>query len=70
MQHLSVTETRATISSVLIVDDHPLYSDALASALELVFEDCTISKAQTLAQAMTFLEESHFWGFDGANDWL
>lgn len=57
MQNLSVTETRAIISSVLIVDDHPLYSDALASALELVFADCTISKAQTLAQAMTFLED-------------
>lgn len=56
MQHLSVPESRGSVSSVLIVDDHPLYSDALASALELVFVDCIIKKAQNLAQAMAFLE--------------
>lgn len=57
MQHIPVTETREPISSVLIVDDHPLYSDALASALELVFSECTIRKAQNLAEAMALLED-------------
>lgn len=56
MRHLSVEETRGSISSVLIVDDHPLYSDALASALELMFTDCSIGKAQTLAEAMALLD--------------
>ncbi len=57
MQHISETETRGPISSVLIVDDHPLYSDALAAALKLVFAECTIKKAQNLAQAMALLED-------------
>ncbi len=57
MQQLLETETRGSISTVLIVDDHPLYSDALASALELVFKYCIIKKAQTLAQATTLLDD-------------
>ena len=57
MQHMSATENRGSISSVLIVDDHPLYSDALESALELVFANCTIRKAQNLVQAMALLED-------------
>ena len=60
MQHFEVTLPRGRISSVLIVDDHPLYSDALASALEGVFADCRVEKAGSLARALTVLER----GFD------
>lgn len=34
--------------SVLVIDDHPLYSDALASSLRHVFQDCHIETATTL----------------------
>ncbi|MCR8548404.1 response regulator transcription factor [Salipiger sp. P9] len=44
------------IRSVVIVDDHPLYSDALAAALQLVFPDCRMEKAQTLGAALTLLD--------------
>ncbi len=43
-------------ASVLIVDDHPLYSDALAAALDLAFPDCRIEKAHTLSNAIARLE--------------
>ncbi|MEO0386920.1 MAG: response regulator transcription factor [Pseudomonadota bacterium] len=45
-----------TYESVLIVDDHPLYSDALAAALELAFPCCRIEKAETLNEAIACLE--------------
>lgn len=48
------------VSSILIVDDHPLYSDALESALEMMFAGCDIRKAQTLSTALDTAEE----GFD------
>ncbi len=48
------------VSSILIVDDHPLYSDALESALSLVFSNCEIRKARTLGEALTMAKE----GFD------
>ena len=48
------------VSSILIVDDHPLYRDALESALELVFTDCHIRKARTLGEALSCVEA----GFD------
>ncbi|MBN8188305.1 response regulator transcription factor [Salipiger thiooxidans] len=44
------------IRSVVIVDDHPLYSDALAAALQLVFEGVKVSKAQTLGAALDLIE--------------
>ncbi|MFN3208010.1 MAG: LuxR C-terminal-related transcriptional regulator [Roseovarius sp.] len=48
------------VSSVMIVDDHPLYSDALESALALGFRDCEIRKAGSLKGSFDLLEE----GFD------
>lgn len=45
-------------SSVLIVDDHPMYSDALALAMETVFPDCRIEKAKSLSDAVRTLERS------------
>ncbi|ABV92213.1 two component transcriptional regulator [Dinoroseobacter shibae DFL 12 = DSM 16493] len=48
------------VSSILIVDDHPLYSDALESALEMMFTGCDIRKAQTLNAALETAQD----GFD------
>lgn len=42
--------------SVLIVDDHPLFCDALASAIETVFPGCRIEKAESLGNALSILE--------------
>ncbi|SFK28141.1 LuxR C-terminal-related transcriptional regulator [Celeribacter neptunius] len=44
------------IRSVVIVDDHPLYSDALAAALQLLYPACHIEKAQTLGAALTLVQ--------------
>ncbi len=56
MNELTDASPLGSIQSVVIVDDHPLYSDALAAALEMVFPDCRIEKAQTLGAAMALLE--------------
>lgn len=48
-------KTVDNVSSVLIVDDHPLYGDALADALQLSFENCRIEKAKTLKQTFEVL---------------
>ncbi len=45
------------VSSVMIVDDHPLYSDALESALALGFTDCDIKKAGSLQASFDLLED-------------
>lgn len=52
MGQIGTPNQQGMVSSMLIVDDHPLYSDALESALELVFEDCDIRKASTLSDAL------------------
>lgn len=52
MNQTTAPKPGGAVSSVLIVDDHPLYSDALASALELAFGACAIRKASTLAEAL------------------
>lgn len=56
MQHFKVAARNESISSVLIVDDHPLYSDALASALEGVFPNCRFEKAKSLKDALKVLD--------------
>ena len=45
------------VSSVMIVDDHPLYSDALETALRLGFPQCDIRKAGSLKASFELLEE-------------
>ena len=60
MKHVSVPAGQRAVLSVLIVDDHPLYSDALASALPLVFEACDVRVANALGDALSKLDE----GFD------
>ena len=52
--------TDGQLSNVLIVDDHPLYSDALASTLAHGFEECHIRKAFTLKETFEALDD----GFD------
>lgn len=52
MEHFGVPIRTDLVSSILIVDDHPLYSDALESALELVFDGCDTRKARTLTDAL------------------
>lgn len=47
----------APVANVLIVDDHPLYSDALASAIEIGFDGCTIRKTGSLKETFDALDE-------------
>lgn len=56
MEHAGSPVPQRAVSSILIVDDHPLYSDALESALELVFSDCVIRTARTLGEALKCVE--------------
>jgi DNA-binding NarL/FixJ family response regulator len=49
--------THGDVSSVLIVDDHPLYRDALASAIQLVFPNAEIAQTETLSEAMGAIED-------------
>ncbi len=55
MKHEPVAQPAGRIRSVVIVDDHPLYGDALASALSHVFNDCRIETAKSLGEAMDLL---------------
>lgn len=48
------------LSSVLIVDDHPLYSDALASTLRRTYVNCEVRAAGSLSEALALMED----GFD------
>lgn len=57
MRHCDVARSGEIFSSVLIVDDHPLYSDALASALHVVFPGTAVDKAGSLGQAMAMLDD-------------
>ena len=48
MKHDPVGQGPSRFRSVLVIDDHPLYSDALASSLRHVYQDCHIETATTL----------------------
>ncbi|MBL3569627.1 DNA-binding response regulator [Rhodovulum sulfidophilum] len=52
MSHEPVAPALAAIECVLVVDDHPLYSDALAVALRHAFPDAEIRTATTLAEGL------------------
>lgn len=45
------------LSTVLIVDDHPLYSDALAATLTLGFDACDIRTARSLSETFAILDD-------------
>lgn len=57
MKDMQDAAASGTIGPVLIVDDHPLYSDALDAALRMVFPECQPSKAQTLGAALDLLAQ-------------
>ncbi|ARE39108.1 Transcriptional regulator, LuxR family [Rhodovulum sp. P5] len=42
----------SAVRGVLVIDDHPLYGDALAGALSQVFEGCTIRTATSLQHGL------------------
>ncbi|MFK7751800.1 MAG: response regulator [Sedimentitalea sp.] len=52
MPQMRAQSQEQAFASFLIVDDHPLYSDALESALEQMYERCEIRKARTLGEAL------------------
>lgn len=47
---------RRKVTSVLIVDDHPLYCDALAAAISVVFPGCVVEQTATLKEALRRLD--------------
>ena len=57
MKHENLEQPPGRIRTVVIVDDHPLYSDALAAALRLVFPNCEIETRQTLGDTLSLLEK-------------
>ncbi len=57
MKHENLEQAPGRIRSVVIVDDHPLYSDALSAALRLVFPNCTIEARQTLGDTLSLLDK-------------
>jgi len=52
MTHDPVSPGIGGVSGVLVIDDHPLYGDALAGALSQVFEGCTIRTATSLTEGL------------------
>ncbi|ETW12742.1 two component transcriptional regulator [Roseivivax marinus] len=57
MKHETLAPPSGRIRSVVVVDDHPLYSDALSAALNLAFPGCHVATAQTLSGALALLDE-------------
>lgn len=53
----TLSGTSAVPSSVLIVDDHPLYREALNQTVERVFPPCTCAAVGTMAGAYALLEK-------------
>ncbi|WP_425101099.1 LuxR C-terminal-related transcriptional regulator [Tropicibacter sp. S64] len=56
MQHSTIAVTQGHVDDVLIVDDHPLYSDALASSVERVFPGSSCRKSRTLREALEIVD--------------
>lgn len=52
MQSQGDTHSLMIIRSVLVIDDHPLYCDALASTLKRIYQLQTVKKATTLNDAL------------------
>ncbi|MBU2961061.1 response regulator transcription factor [Citreicella sp. C3M06] len=57
MKDLMDVPRAGAISSVVIVDDHPLYSDALGAAICLAFPGARLDKVQTLRAALDLMAE-------------
>ncbi len=54
-QHIAEGPATA-LRRILIVDDHPLYNDALASALSHMLPGCTFEKTGTLSGALSVVD--------------
>lgn len=54
--------TMTTVSKVLVVDDHPLFREALSTAVALAFPISTCSEAASIDEALSILDNST--GFD------
>lgn len=59
MMDTDLAHAQGQVNRVLIVDDHPLYGDALALALRISFSDCEIRKAETLKEALDVLDDGY-----------
>lgn len=59
MNMATASDQALDIRSVLIVDDHPLYGDALASTMQSIFRTKRIRTADTLASAMRHLKSRY-----------
>lgn len=46
------SQEHAQIKSILVIDDHPLYCDALASTLERLFDSKSVKKANSLQSGL------------------
>ena len=57
MTSTSAAAQSAHVKSALVVDDHPLYCDALASMMESVFHIRKVRKAASLGEAMAALRD-------------
>ena len=57
MLHEPVTQVPGKVRSVVIVDDHPLYGDALTAALNLVFPAAEVRAARTLGAALDLIAQ-------------
>ena len=55
MKHDPVGHDPNRFRNVLVIDDHPLYCDALASSLRQVFQDCQIETASSLKEGLRAL---------------
>ncbi|WP_417689355.1 response regulator [Roseibium sp.] len=52
MSKTSDPQEQVVIRSILVIDDHPLYCDALASALEKLFKSRSVKKATSLKEGL------------------
>lgn len=48
-------QEHVVIKSILVIDDHPLYCDALAATLEKLFRSRLVKKATTLKEGLRFV---------------
>jgi DNA-binding NarL/FixJ family response regulator len=60
MQHSVLTKERSRLKRVIVVDDHPLYRDALIATIERIASPCEIGVAGSIASLIARLEA----GFD------
>ncbi len=55
MKHEPVRHSPCRVQSVMVIDDHPLYCDALATTLRHAFPSCHIETASTLCDGLNLL---------------